>query len=308
MNKQQGFTLIELMIASLIGLIIMGGMMNLFITTNRSVALSDALSQNQETGRFAMDYLTKYIRLAGYSEDFTIDSPPLFLQAGVCTAGIETAEPKVEYACSENNPNTGPKPEDRTVLGDRLAIPFVASGDAGAETRSCSGLVVGGIANGQQSLVNVFWVDNDSGEEDSLLNSYRELRCRTYSRDNNAWLDPSSVSLITNVEGFEFQVGIAADNTSKFASTYVNITKLQAGALSDGTLIDMNNVRSIRIALLTTSMDSLDDKKLQSNKRKRIFGVLDAPHDTYTFTDGSLRNIFSNTIELPNMIEGSGSN
>ncbi len=306
MNKQQGFTLIELMIASLIGLIIMGGMMNLFITTNRSVALSDALSQNQETGRFTMDYLTKYIRLAGYSEDFTIDSPPLFLMAGACTAGIETAEPKVEYACSENNPRTGPNPEDRVVLGDRLAIPFVASADA--ETRSCTGRAVGGPVNGQQSLVNVFWVDNDTGEVDPLLNSYRELRCRTYSRDNNAWLDASSVSLITNVEGFEFQVGIAADKTSKYASTYVNITTLQAGALNDGTPIDMNNVRSIRIALLTTSMDSLDENKLQSNIRKRIFGVLDAPHDTYTFTDGSLRNIFSNTIELPNMIEGSGSN
>ncbi len=306
MNKQQGFTLIELMIASLIGLIIMGGMMNLFITTNRSVALSDALSQNQETGRFAMDYLTKYVRLAGYSEDFTIDSPPLFLMAGACTAGIEAAEDKVEYACSENNPRTGTEPEDRVVLGDRLAIPFVASADA--ETRSCTGRIVGGAANGQQSLVNVFWVDNDTGDDDPLLNSYRELRCRTYSRDNNAWLDDRSVSLITNVEGLEFQVGIAADKTSKYASTYVNVTRLQAGSLFDGTLIDMNNVRSIRIALLTTSMDSLDENKIQSNIRKRIFGVLDAPHDTYTFTDGSLRNIFSNTIELPNMIEGSGSN
>ncbi len=301
MNRQQGFTLIELMIASLIGIIIMSGMMNLFITTNRSVTLSDALSQNQETGRFTMDYLTKYIRLAGYSEDFTVATPPLFLQTGACTAGTEVAEIKVELACSENNPLDGSG--DPVVLGDRLAIPFVASGDAGAEIRSCSGRVVGGTANGQQSLINVFWVDADPD-----LDSFKELRCRTYSRDTNTWLDASSVSLINNVEGLEFQVGIAADSASKIASTYVNITRLQAGALSDGTTIDMNHVRSIRIALLTTSTDRLDEDKIQSNQRKRIFGVLDAPHDTYTFTDGSLRNIFSNTVELPNMIEGSGSN
>jgi len=304
MNKQNGYTLIELMIASLIGVIIITGMLNFFITTNRSVTLSDALSQNQETGRFTMDYLTKFIRLAGYTEDFTQYTPPLFIPApGIsCTAADASSGVSASSdfdACAQNNA--------AGALGDRLSIPFAVTDEAGSETRTCSGIEVGG-ANGQQNLVNVFWVDGilpaDGGQ------NYKELRCQTYNRDTNDWLLNAAgdvqgpVSLINNVEGLEFLVGIAATDQDKDAARYVNLDSITSAA----TPISINRIRSIRIALLTTSANELNENEVQSNRRQRSYGVLDAPILDYTFTDGSLRNIFMNTIELPNMIESAGSN
>jgi type IV pilus assembly protein PilW len=281
MNKQSGFTLIELMIAGFISIFIFTGLMNLFITTNKSVTLSDSLSQNQETGRFAMEYLTKFIRRAGYSEDFTQFTPPLFIAGGPVTDNITCVGTQIE-ACALNNPNLAPV----TVSGDRLSIPMDIGGDAGDAVRSCTGTVVGGTANGAQRVVNVFWVS-------TLADSVRQLRCRTFSRDLNDWLD-QPISIINNVERFEFQVGVAASIKDRSAARYVSVDTIENDAS-----IDMNFVRSIRIAILTTSQDDIDTK-VQSSLRKRTYSLLDSP--IFTIEDDNLRNIFTNTIELPSMI------
>lgn len=282
MKRQSGFTLIELMIAGFIGVFIMAGLMNLFITTNKSVTLSGALSQNQETGRFAMDYMTKFIRKAGYNEDLKEFTPPIFMPSAATTPTITCTGIQVDV-CADNNPITS--------RGDRLSIPFSVGGDAEDETRSCTGSIVGGPTNGPQNLVNVFWVSNDN---DTL----RDLRCRTFNRDTNLWLDPA-VSIINNVERFEFQVGLAKNNDEKHVSRYVSID-----TINNDTALDASFIRAIRIALLTTSQDDLNDKEVQSTLRERKYGVLDAP--VFTINDSNLRNIFSNTIELPNMIESAG--
>jgi type IV pilus assembly protein PilW len=278
MNNQRGFTLIELMIASLIGLIVMGGLMNLFIVTNRSVALSDSLSKNQETGRFTMEYLTRFIRQSGYTQDLTTALPYLFVpygQAGENNfVGCNTAPESL--ACSANNPNN--------ARGDRLSIPFTVA--PGNTARSCSGTNL--PANlPQQYYVNVIWVSN-TGYHD------RDLRCRTYSTATNNWIELSAVTVINNVESFEFQVGVALNQTNKFAGRYVSVD-----TLIDETLLKM--VRSIRISLLTTSLDANRSAKVNTEVKARTYSLLDAPH--LTFTDGNLRNIFSNTIPLINAIE-----
>jgi len=276
MRHQKGFTLVELMIAAVIGLFLMASLMNLFITTNKSITLSEALSQNQESGRFAMDYMTKFIRQAGYSADFTAAAPPILINtpATPCTNAD---------ACSSNNP--------ADAQGDRLSIPYVAGNDT--VTKSCSGTDIGGATLGQQSIANVFWVSNTAGSEN-------ELRCRTYDYLNNAWIDASPVSIVANVESFEFQVGIAADENSRNAARYVNIDTI----INDTTgAITLNLVRSIRIALLTTSQDSLDPNKVQTTTGSRKYIILDGPMIETADDDSYLRQVFSNTIELPNMIE-----
>ncbi len=283
MNRQRGFTLIELMIASLIGVIVMGGIMNLFITTNRSVALSDALSKNQDTGRFAMEFLTKFIRQAGYTANFTTQLPVLFTPYGragqASFVGCNTAPESA--ACSADNPDN--------ARGDRLSIPFfVALGDT---ARSCAGTTVQGNAI-TQYYVNVFWVSNSTDNN-------RELRCRTYNKGIDQWVDVSPVTIINNVELFEFQVGVAPNLTSKNATRYVSMNTLIAENL-------LPRVRSIRIALLTTSLDANNENKVQTTQQERVYSLLDAPY--LSITDGNLRNIFSNTIPLINAIETAADN
>lgn len=63
---QKGMTLIEIMIAMLIGVFLIGGVLQIFIGTKQSYRMQEGLSRLQENGRFAMDFLTKDIRMAGY--------------------------------------------------------------------------------------------------------------------------------------------------------------------------------------------------------------------------------------------------
>jgi type IV pilus assembly protein PilW len=66
-SSQRGFTLIELMIAMLIGVFLMAGVIQIFLSAKQAYRLQENLSRLQENGRFAMDFLTKDIRMAGYA-------------------------------------------------------------------------------------------------------------------------------------------------------------------------------------------------------------------------------------------------
>ncbi len=63
---QVGFTLVELMVAMVVGLIVMAGIGQIFIHSKRSAALQDELSMLQENGRYAMQLLRNDILDAGY--------------------------------------------------------------------------------------------------------------------------------------------------------------------------------------------------------------------------------------------------
>jgi len=74
---QKGLTLIEIMIALLIGAFLLGGVLQIFINTKQTNRMQEGLSRLQENGRFAMDFLAKDIRMAGYTEclTFTVPTP-----------------------------------------------------------------------------------------------------------------------------------------------------------------------------------------------------------------------------------------
>lgn len=65
-RKVQGLSLIELMIAILIGSILLIGLVQVYAATRESYRLSEGMSRVQENGRFALDFLQRDIRLAGH--------------------------------------------------------------------------------------------------------------------------------------------------------------------------------------------------------------------------------------------------
>ncbi|MFC3114316.1 PilW family protein [Cellvibrio fontiphilus] len=66
MKKQLGLSLIELMIAITLGLILITGVLQVFISSKTVYTTQQALSRIQETGRLAVDFLARDIRMAGY--------------------------------------------------------------------------------------------------------------------------------------------------------------------------------------------------------------------------------------------------
>ncbi|MCK5898128.1 MAG: prepilin-type N-terminal cleavage/methylation domain-containing protein, partial [Methylococcales bacterium] len=98
-TKQSGMTLIEIMIAMLIGVFLLGGVMQIFMSSRQSYRMQDNLSRMQENGRFAMDFLTRDIRMAGHQG---------------CTTK------KAKRWLDPKNPNPNPMP--LTTVADGLGI------------------------------------------------------------------------------------------------------------------------------------------------------------------------------------------
>lgn len=132
MKKNTGFTLIELMISLLIGTILISAISSILITSNKSMWLNDALSQNQESGRFSLDYLSHHIRFAGFNKG-TGQSPQAVLP------------PNCEKIfCSQNN-----------IAGsDELVISFKAP----EGYKDCMGTPI----NSEDLVITKFWVTNNS--------------------------------------------------------------------------------------------------------------------------------------------------
>lgn len=66
MRTQRGLSLVELMIAITLGLILMTGVVQVFLSSRAVFSSQQAISRIQETGRLAIEFLAKDIRMAGY--------------------------------------------------------------------------------------------------------------------------------------------------------------------------------------------------------------------------------------------------
>lgn len=64
--KQAGLSLVELMIAIALGLVLMGGVMHVFLSSKTVFSTQQAMSRIQETGRLAVEFLARDIRMAAY--------------------------------------------------------------------------------------------------------------------------------------------------------------------------------------------------------------------------------------------------
>lgn len=65
-GASRGFTLIELMVALVLGSLLILGLLRVFDASRVSYKLSEGLARVQENSRFAMDYLQRDLRMAGH--------------------------------------------------------------------------------------------------------------------------------------------------------------------------------------------------------------------------------------------------
>jgi type IV pilus assembly protein PilW len=66
-KRQGGFSLIEVMLAVVLGLILTGGAISLFIANKESYRMAEALARVQETGRYALEAVSDDLRMAGHA-------------------------------------------------------------------------------------------------------------------------------------------------------------------------------------------------------------------------------------------------
>jgi type IV pilus assembly protein PilW len=66
LKKQKGFSIIELMIALLLGLFLVSGVMAMYISSKQTYQMTDNLSRIQESLRYSLEFIARDIRMAGY--------------------------------------------------------------------------------------------------------------------------------------------------------------------------------------------------------------------------------------------------
>tara|TARA_B100000676_G_C18080517_1_gene850833 strand:- start:488 stop:1258 length:771 start_codon:yes stop_codon:yes gene_type:complete len=72
LNKQTGFSLVELMVAMIIGLVVTGAAAQLLITNNRTFALQQSTSRVQENGQLVLRFMVRDLRRTGLDRELGI--------------------------------------------------------------------------------------------------------------------------------------------------------------------------------------------------------------------------------------------
>ncbi|WP_180064841.1 MULTISPECIES: prepilin-type N-terminal cleavage/methylation domain-containing protein [unclassified Acinetobacter] len=130
-EKQRGFTLLELMIALVLGLIVTAAAVQLILGSFITTRLQEANSQIQDSGLFGIDYIIKDIQMLnfGNSNQYEIksDTPRggVILTAGTNTSNLNAnlgATISAENLVSQTN---GPS-NMSDIESDQLTIQFVA--------------------------------------------------------------------------------------------------------------------------------------------------------------------------------------
>lgn len=256
---QHGFTLLELLIAVLIGSIVIAVVGSLFLANSNTFRAVDDASRLQENGRFALQTISRIARQAGFI-------PADILQ-------IVSDSPNDAYALPSLDTVAGARfVAGRNGVGpngsDTLALAFQASQNgqivdcSGAQRSQASVLPSTAIAALPRPITNIFFVAAaSSGSGNSL-----------WCREDVNGAEIARFELINNVESFQVLYAVDAlipiaapipggpTVVRNFSADYVT----SANNLTPDTF---NNVLGIQVALVLRGAErSTLDKARVSNK------------------------------------------
>jgi type IV pilus assembly protein PilW len=210
---QDGFTIIELMIALLIGLFLAGGLLTLVQNNRRVFGNQNQMAQLQDSERLALSMMTDVIQMAGYFPDPTSNSAQTTMGPTTATTPAMVAGQALTGTYST------------AVAGDSITVRYATSGSDGI--LSCTGT----SNTGAITYINAFSVVVNAAGVSQLV-------C---TRENNV-LYP----LVNGVTNLSVQYGVNTNGSGNNVDTYMNATQVTAAAA-------WNNVISMQISLTFTN-------------------------------------------------------
>ena len=321
---QKGLSLIELMIAVVLGIFITGGMLQLFVNSKQSYRVQENLSRLQENGRFAMGFITKDIRMVDYwgclkstsGIENNLNASATF---NTFTSAVEAADNNAVVDAVINgtdtitlkgafgsgayvtqipaNTSAAFKVEDNSDLEENelVIISDCIDGDLFQITNDPS---VGG-AGFDNIIHNTGAVSSGPGNANKPFKKIYgtdaqilKLNFATYSIQSN----PSGIpALYRSINGSVPQELIeGVENMQILYGEDTDNDKTPNNYLPAGTAgLNLDNVISIRVSLL---IRTLEDKIATQSQPYTIFGVTTTPADRI------FRRVFTSTIALRNRL------
>lgn len=85
LKRNLGFSLLEIMVALVLSSVIIGGTLGVFVNTKKSQRFTSELSQLQESGRFALEFIKRDVRMVGYQGCNSFGEPEVNIVSGAIT-------------------------------------------------------------------------------------------------------------------------------------------------------------------------------------------------------------------------------
>ena len=154
-RNSRGFSIVELMVAMLISLILLGGIAQIFMSSKKSFTIQNTLGRQQENGRYSIDTLAQDLRRAGYYGGNVDNNPGTTLDFSEVAGTLGKQDE--DFTCPTGNTNWGRMLDVRIhglndtaagyacvndgngyLRGDVLVLHFMAPWFVGGTTSPCS--------------------------------------------------------------------------------------------------------------------------------------------------------------------------
>lgn len=327
-QRERGMTLVELLVALVIGMLIALAAVSSLIVTRRGFNTVDAASQLRDNSRFATDLIQRIVAQTGFKDPKYVTTAPSQTDISNDAAGLVPSNiTGFNNALFKTTDLTTATARTSGVIGygsDILILRYQtaklnndpSSNTADGSMIDCAGNPVTTIPiDRNDRMVSVFHVSLGNDGEPSLM-------C---SRSANGLAPYTSQPIIRGVENFQVLYGVDGFTAEKTAFTgaadsvpekYLRADQMVVGGATDSKATHDNwrRVRSIRIGMvLRGPINSQQEKVSQTfypfglakdSSTGTVGSALSSADDIGTVftpaTDGRLRQVVTVTIHLRN--------
>lgn len=272
-RQQIGMTLIEIMIALLIGAFLLGGVVEIFIGTKQTNRVEENLSRLQEDGRYAIDFLMNELRRADYQCN------PRASSSDTAVGGI--------ISLADPRPTVNDDVAVDSVLDgtDKITITLVTIDGAPFND---------GVPNGQEEVIGTNVNRQGNCTASATLSITYEIRTgaggrpslfRTLAAPLAAIPPPAAAQeLVEGIEDMQIVYGVDTENdgSANYYDTYNNIF-----------ILATPNIVSLRVSLLAATIEN----NISSEPLTYYYNG-----QTITAPDRRIRRVFTSTIALRNRV------
>jgi len=269
-HSQHGLSLVELMVALVLGMVLIAGFLQIFMSVRSTYATNEGASRVQENGRFALDYLARHARMAGYSDPKNTDRPrPIVPTATSCDLGGNSDNFCTLHRALDTTAATGAE------VGSQISFEYQPTLIESSSSRfDCKGSEF----SSEKTIITTF--TTKVGENSSAL----AVRCMSADGNSTSVNSKSLEELVDGIDAFHIQYGLAPTGS---ITQYV-------------TANDVNNwseVAALRIAVLANSVTPVTPAP-PANKEYYLLET-----GPFTFDDGKMRQVFTTTVYLRNSVQ-----
>lgn len=307
-KRTAGFTLVELMIAIVLGLLLVAAAIQLFTGGLITTRLQQANAEIQDSGIFGLDYIAQDIRLANYGN---VSNPELNDRTpwgGVVLTARTSATSNVNLPATVNtapdyispawltqsgNSNGAPGLSNVAQKSDQLTIQFIAP----TAMTNCEGInVLAGDLIVQRYFLRL---DNNGGAGDYALvcDASTPNTVATAQPGVVAGINAGSQIIMPRVDHFHILLGTRNGNNNLIFYTVDQYRTAANTARTATPAISPPKIIAIRLAVLVRSANGVNDASIDLAKTFKMLDQTVTPANTATRYS---RQVYSTTIALRN--------